>query len=171
MRMKRLLIILLLTGMVFAGNAVNAQSKIGYINLSQLVQLMPETKVIQSNVNEYSKQFLDVLTGMNNDFKAKAADYEKNRATMSDAARTATEAELSDMQKRLQDYSNSSQQKVEARSAELAKPLFEKMRAAVAQVAKEKGYNYVINTAQTDLIVSPPGDDLTAGVKAKLGIK
>jgi len=169
--MKKLLVIALLIGMVFAGNAVNAQSKIGYINLSQLVQLMPETKVIQSSVNDYSKQFIDQLTVMNNDFKVKAADFEKNKATMSDAVRTAKEAELSDLQKRLQDYSNDSQQKVEARSAELAKPLFEKMRAAVAQVAKEKGYSYVINTAQTDLIVSPPGDDLTTDVKAKLGIK
>jgi len=49
--------------------------------------------------------------------------------------------------------------------------LFDKIRAAVAQVAKEKGYAYVINSAQTDLIVSPPGDDLLADVKAKLGIK
>jgi len=169
--MKKLLIAVLLLGMVFTGKAVNAQAKIGYINLSQLVQSMPETKTIQDNVNAYSKQFLDVLTGMNNDFKAKAADYEKNKNTMNDAARSAKEAELSDIQRRLQAYSNDSQQKVEARSAELAKPLFDKMRAAVAQVAKEKGYNYVINTAQVDLVVSPPADDLTTDVKAKLGIK
>ena len=161
----------LMLGMVFAAGKVSAQVKIGYINLSQLVQSMPETKAIQEQVNAYSKQFLDVLTGMNNDFKAKAADYEKNRAAMTDAVRTAKEAELSDMQKRLQEYSNDSQQKVEAKSAELAKPLFDRMRAAVKQVAKEKGYNYVINTAQTDLVVSPPGDDLTTDVKAKLGIK
>jgi outer membrane protein len=169
--MKKLLIIALVLGIVFAANRVSAQVKIGYINLNQLVQSMPETKAIQDQVNAYSKQFLDVLTGMNNDFKTKAADYEKNKTAMTDAARTAREAELSDMQKRLQDYSNDSQQKVEAKSAELAKPLFDKMRAAVAQVAKEKGYNYVINTAQTDLVVSPPGDDLTTAVKAKLGIK
>lgn len=169
--MKKLLIAIVLLGMVFTGKVANAQAKIGYINLSQLVQSMPETKLIQDQVNTYSKQFLDVLTGMNNDFRAKAADFEKNQSTMTDAARSAKQAELADMQKRLQDYSNDSQQKVEAKSAELGKPLFDKMRAAVAQVAKEKGYTYVINTAQTDLIVSPPGDDLTADVKTKLGIK
>jgi outer membrane protein len=157
--------------MAFAGNTVSAQVKIGYINLSQLVQLMPETKAIQDNVNAYSKQFLDQLTTMDNEFKARAADFQKNQSTMTDAVRSSKQAELADMQKRMQDYSNDSQQKVEAKSAELAKPLLDKVRAAVAQVAKEKGFSYVINTAQTDLIVSPPGDDLTADVKAKLGIK
>jgi outer membrane protein len=169
--MKKPLIAALLLCMVFAANTVSAQVKIGYINLSQLVQAVPETKLIQDQVNAYSKQFLDQLTTMDNEFKAKAADFEKNQSTMTDAIRSAKQAELADLQKRMQDYSNDSQQKVEAKSAELAKPLFDRMRATVAQVAKEKGYNYVINTAQTDLVVSPPGDDLMADVKAKLGLK
>jgi outer membrane protein len=162
---------LLLVVAVFAGNLAKAQVKLGYVNISQLVQSMPDTKNIQDQVNAYSKQFIDQLTTMNNDFQAKAKDYEAHKATMTDAARTAKETELSDMQKRLQEYSNTSQQQVENRSNELAKPLFDRVRAAVALVAKEKGYTYVINTAQTDLVVSPPGDDLTNDVKAKLGIK
>ena len=111
---------------------------------------------------------------MNTDFQAKAKDYQAHKATMTDAARTAREAELSDLQKRLQEYSNSSQQKVESKSNELAKPLFDKVKAAVTQVAKEKGYAYVINSSAVQgdlLLVSPPGDDLTADVKAKLGVK
>jgi len=170
--MKRSLkIAFLLAVTVFAGNLAKAQVKLGYVNISQLVQSMPETKTIQDQVNTYSKQFLDQLTTMNNELQAKAKDYESHKATMSDAARAAVETELGDMQKRLQDYSNTSQQKVEEKSNELAKPLFDKVRAAVTVVAKEKGYTYVINTAQTDLVVSPPGDDLTAEAKAKLGIK
>ena len=170
--MKRSLkIAFLFAGAVFTGTVAKAQVKLGYVNISQLVQSMPETKNIQDQVNAYSKQFIDQLTSMNNDFQAKAKDYEAHKATMTDAARAAKESELSDMQKRLQDYSNNSQQQVENRSNELAKPLFDKVRAAVAVVAKEKGYTYVINTAQTDLVVSPPGDDLTADAKAKLGIK
>jgi outer membrane protein len=71
----------------------------------------------------------------------------------------------------MQAYSNNSQQQVEAKSNDLAKPLLDKVRATVAEVAKQKGYSYVINTTQTDLVVAPPGDDLMADVKAKLGIK
>jgi outer membrane protein len=173
--MKKLLIAgSLLFGIAFAAGKAAAQTKIAYINLGQLVQQMPETKALQDQVNAYSKQFLDELTTMNNNFQAKAKDYNDHKSSMTDAARTAKEAELSDLQKRLQEYSNSSQQKVEARSNELAKPLFDKVKAVVAQVAKAKGYTYVINSSALQgelLLVSPPGDDLTAEVKAKLGIK
>jgi outer membrane protein len=170
--MKKLLrAALLVMVVVFGGNLANAQVKLGYVNISQLVQAMPDTKSIQDQVNAYSKQFLDQLTNMNTEFQTKLKDYDAHKATMTDAARTATETELGDMQKRMQEYSNTSQQQVENRSNELAKPLFDRVRAAVALVAKEKGYTYVINTAQTDLVVSPAGDDLTADTKAKLGIK
>lgn len=174
--MKKLLIAgLLLLGVVIATNKAGAQTKIGYINLGLLVQQLPETKTLQDQINAYSKQFLDELTTMNNDFQAKVKDYQAHKSTMTDAARTATEGQLSDLQKRVQEYSNTSQQKVELKSNELAKPLFDKVKAAVAQVAKEKGYAYVINSSAAQgnelLLVSPPGDDLTADVKAKLGIK
>ena len=174
--MKKLLIAgLLLLGVVLVTNKAGAQTKVGYINLSQLIQQLPETKTVQDQINAYSKQFLDQLTTMNSDFQAKAKDYEAHKATMTDAARTATEGQLGDMQKRMQDYSNSSQQQVETKSNELAKPLFDKVKAAVAQVAKEKGYAYVINSSAAQgselLLVSPPGDDLMTAVKAKLGIK
>jgi len=53
----------------------------------------------------------------------------------------------------------------------LGKPIFDKVRAAITTVAKEKGYNYVMDTSQIDLIVSPPADDMMAAVKLKLGLK
>ena len=174
--MKKLLIAgLLLLGVVIATNKAGAQTKIGYINLGLLVQQLPETKAVQDKINAYSKQFLDQLTTMNTDFQVKVKDYDAHKSTMTDASRTATEGQLSDMQKRMQEYSNNSQQQVEAKSNELAKPLFDKVKAAVTQVAKEKGYSYVINSSAAQgnelLLVSPPGDDLTADVKTKLGIK
>jgi outer membrane protein len=170
--MKNLLKIALVPVCVLLiGNIALAQVKIGYINFAQLAQQMPETKQIGDQINAYSKQFMDQLTSMDNDYKAKLKAYNDQRATMTDAVRIAKEGELGEEQKRLQDYSNTSQQQVEAKTNELAKPLFDKVRAAIAQVAKEKGYTYVINAAQVELIVSPPGDDLTADVKAKLGIK
>lgn len=90
---------------------------------------------------------------------------------MTDAVRSAKQAELQDLQKRIQDYQADAQQKVDAKSNELVKPLSDKARAAISAVAKEKGYTYVFNSAQIQLIVSPEGDDMMVPVKTKLGIK
>lgn len=157
--------------MVIAGNAAKAQVKIGYINMNQLIDEMPETKTIRTQIDAYQKQFIDELTSMNTEYQAKLKDYQTQRPTMTDAVRTAKEAELTDFQKRMNDYQNNAQQQVNNRTNELSKPLFDKAKAAITQVATERGYGYVINSAQTDLIVSPPENDMMAAVKAKLGIK
>jgi outer membrane protein len=173
--MKKLLkVAIVALCVVFAGNIAKAQTKIGYINMSALVDQMPDTKAIRTQLEAYNKQFQDQYTAMTGEYQSKGQQYEAQRATMTDAVRTAKEGELQDLQRRIQAFQTDAQQKVAARTNELSKPLFDKMRAAVAAVAKEKGYTYVINTAASQddiLLVSPPSDDLTADVKTKLGIK
>lgn len=170
--MKKLFKVALVAGcLFFAGNIAEAQSKIGYINSNQVVELMPETKTIQKQIQDYSKTFMDQLTNLNNEFQTNAQGYESKKASMTDAARTAKETELQDQQKRLQDYQTTARQKVDEKSNELSKPLFDKVRGAIQAVAKEKGYSYVFDTTQVELLVSPPTDDLMASVKTKLGLK
>jgi outer membrane protein len=168
----RLLKITVIVSLItLGGNVANAQAKIAYIDFQELMKQMPETKNLQEQINAYSKQFMDQLTAMNTEYQQKGKDYVAQKSTMSDAIRTAKETELADLQRRMESYSNDAQQKVETKTNELAKPLFEKMRETVKQAAQQKGYTYVINTAQVELIVSPPGDNLMNDVKAKLGIK
>jgi len=170
--MKKLFkVALVAAGMLFAGNFAQAQSKIGHINFEQLVGLLPETKTLTSQIDIYKKTFVDQLTQMNNALQVASKEYSDKRATMTDAVRTAKESELQDMNKRLQDYQATAQQSVEQKGNELTKPLVDKARAAIAAVAKEKGYAYVLNSSQTDLIVSPDADDMMAAVKLKLGLK
>ena len=168
---KLVRVALVVSCIVFGGNIAKAQLKIGYISLNQLMDQMSETKTLKTQLETYQKQFIDELTSMNNEYQVKLQAYQKGKAAMTDALRASTEAELAAYQKRMNDYQNSAQQQVNNKTNELSKPLFDKVRAAVAQVAKEKGYTYVIDTSQTDLIVSPPADDLMNDVKAKLGVK
>ena len=170
--MKKLFKVALVAGcMLFVGNFAKAQTKIGYINFDALIGQMPEAKTVKLQMDTYQKQFIDQLTSMNNELQTKGKEYQAQNATMTDAARTAKQAELQDIQKRIQDFQNDAQQKVDAKSSELIKPLSDRARAAITEIAKEKGYTYVFNTANTQLIVSPESDDMMAAVKAKLGIK
>jgi outer membrane protein len=154
-----------------AGNFAKAQSKIGYVDFQAVVGLMPQTKTIKGQLDVYSKQFTDQLALMQNELNTKGAAFQKESATMTDAIRTVRQAELGDIQKRMQDYQTSAQQQFNDKSNELSKPLIDQIKAAITAVAKEKGYNYVVDSGQITLIVSPEGDDLMAAVKLKLGLK
>ncbi len=171
--MKKLFKVALVAGcMLFVGSFAKAQTKIGYINFGDLIRQMPEAKTVQTAIESYQKQFIDQLTTMNNTLQTEAKNFQAQSATMTDAVRTSKQAELQDMNKRMQDFQTSAQQQVEAKSNELIKPVSDKCRAAVADVAKEKGYAYVFDSSQgAPLIVSPEGDDLMVPVKAKLGLK
>ncbi len=170
--MKKLFkVALVAAGMLFAGNFAQAQTKIGHINFEQLVGLMPETKTLAAQIDAYKQTFVTQLTAMNTELQAKGAEFQKGQATMTDAVKVAKQNELQDLSKRFQDYQSTAQQQVEAKGNELTKPLVDKARAAIAAVAKEKGYAYVLNSSQTDLIVSPDADDLMAAAKLKLALK
>jgi outer membrane protein len=171
--MKKLFRVVLVAGcMMFAGGiAANAQTKIGHINFNAIIDILPDTKVVSATLQAYQKTFMDQLGIMQNELQTRAADYEAKKATMTDAVRQLKESELTDMQKRMQDYQATAAQKVDAKKDELGKPLFDKVRNAISLVAKEKGYAYVIDSSQNELLVSPATDDLLAAVKLKLGLK
>jgi len=170
--MKKLFKVVLIAGCIlFVGTLAKAQSKIGYIDFNAVVDQMPDTKVISATLQTYQQTFITQLTAMNTELQTKGADYEAKRATMTDAVRQAKEAELSDLQKRIQDYQQKASQSVDQKKAELGKPLIDKIKAAVAQVAKEQGYGYVMDSSQGIFLVSPAGDDLMAAVKVKLALK
>ena len=172
--MKKLLKVVLVAGFVLlAGNFAKAQSKVGYMSFNVIVDAMPESKTIQKSLQDYQQTFITVLQGMQTELQTKGQAFEAEQAKMTDAVRTQRTAELQELQKRIQDYQTSAQQKVQDKSQELGKPLFDKVKVAIAAVAKEKGYTYVIDISQqgAEPLYSQPADDLTAAVKLKLALK
>jgi len=168
--MKNLLKGALVAGCVLltAGFA-KAQTKIGYVNFQAVMGSTKEAGDINTAINDYQKQFITVQQGIQTELQTKGADYDKNRATMNDAARMKSEGELQEINKRLQDFNTDATNKVQAKYNELLKPLVDKVKAIVNQVAKEGGYTIVMDTSTTELLVAPDADNLEARVKAKLG--
>jgi outer membrane protein len=157
--------------LLFVGNFAKAQTKIGYINTNQLMDLLPEMKTLRVQMEAYQKTFSDELATMSTEYQTKGQKYEATQATMTDASRTAAQSELQDLQTRITSYRDNAQKSIEAKSNELLKPLTDKVRAAITAVAAEKGYGYVLDSSQIELIVSPAGDDLMVPVKTKLGLQ
>ena len=157
--------------MLFVGSYAKAQTKIGHISFNALIDQMPEYKTIKTNLDAYQKQFIDQNQTMATELQTKAQSYDSKKGTMTDAAKSVAENELQDLQKRLQEFQSDARSKVEAKSNELSKPLITKAKTAISAVAKEKGYTYVLDSSQIELLVSPEADDLLAAVKVKLGLK
>jgi outer membrane protein len=157
--------------MMLAGNFAKAQVKIGYIAQEDVILALPEYKTVQKQMEAYQKDWTTQLQTMGEATNKAIKEYQDGEKTMTDPVKSAKVAEIQDMQRRYQEQQDMAGKQIQAKSDEYMKPLFEKVRTAITAVAKEKGYGYVLNTSQTELLVAPDADNLLAAVKLKLGVK
>ncbi len=164
-------------GLLFAGNAVNAQQKLGHINSSDLLQAMPEMKSADASFQTFAKAKQTALEQMDAERQKKIVSYQEKAKTISEANKEAVGKELEtlaktiqDMEARITETQEKSQEELTAKRTELYQPVFKKAEDAVKVVAKEKGYAYVFDISQPGVVYFDGGDDLISAVKTKLGI-
>jgi outer membrane protein len=147
----------------------NAQ-KIAHINLDSLISIMPETKTATQSVQDYAKQLETQVTAMQTELQTKYEDYQAKQNDMPALVKASKEKELNDLNQRIQDFQQQAQTDYQKKSAELSKPVYEKAKKAIDQVAKENGYKYVLDTSTGLVIYNEPADDIFNLAVKKLGI-
>lgn len=154
---------------LLAGPMAKAQ-KTGYVDLQELMQLMPEYKKANTDMEAYGKTLEDELKKMSDEFQKKVLDYQKNEKNIPDAIKEVKQKELQDMQTRIQDFQQSAQDNIRKKEAELLKPIIEKAKTAIAQVAKEGNFSYIFDSSIAGFLYKPESDNVLGAVKKKLGI-
>jgi len=155
----------LVVGLTIAGNA---QTKIGYISIDNMVRLMPETGRIDSLLEKYQNdsinpQYAQIVSL----YQYKDSVYRDSVKTPA-AVRKQIEQELPTLIYQIQNWQSIVNQAMEAKQNELLAPIYNRVYDAIKQVAKEKGYSHVIN--KESLLVAPDGDDMITPVAAKLKV-
>jgi len=149
--------------------SVKAQ-KVAHVNLDSLIGIMPESKIAQQSVQEYAKQLEQQVVAMQTELQSKYEGYQKEGANLAPIVKESKEKELNDLNQRIQDFQQQAQTDYQKKSAELSKPVYEKAKKAIDQVAKENGFKYVLDTSTGIVLYNEPADDIIALVIKKLGI-
>lgn len=168
-----------LGAVIFLGaQYATAQQKIGHVNADEVFQLTAEFKT----ANEQLKTLNDTKT---KELQDMFAELQKKQTEANDKLRNRSEAnketvdaelqvlgqELQNMEQRLQEQQRVAQEDVGKKQQELLSPIQTKVMTAIQAVGKEKGYAYVLDTSNGNVLYFEGGEDLTADVKTKLGIK
>lgn len=164
----KFLAILVLVTFTFAANAQS--QKFGHVDFAKLYSLMPGQDSIRVVYEAYATGLQNQMTTMQAELENKFMEYQANQATMSNIIKQTKEREIQDLQTRIEEFNQQAQQDLATKEQELTAPVIEKARAAVEDVAKEKGYTYVFNSTEGLLLYATPSDDILPLVKAKLGI-
>jgi len=169
--MKKLFLVLLMSGLVATGFS-QQKIKLGHLNSNDLLEAMPEKANAQKTLQDYSKQLEDQLVTMQNELEKKYNEYLEKKDTYTDLIKKNKEEELTSLQQRIQTFQTNAQQDLQKKEQELLKPIIDKAKKAIEDVAKENGYTYIFDSGTGSLLYYPKdADDILPLVKKKLGIK
>ncbi|THU30397.1 OmpH family outer membrane protein [Niastella caeni] len=151
-------------------NAQNAQNKIGYISLQELISAMPEYKKAAAEMQEYQKALIQQGTDyqlefIRKDSIARSADTLKWTPALKEIKRK----ELNELYVKWTNFVNQeAQQLMNKHEQDLLAPIQQKAVQTSQAVAKENGYAYILPKEQ--LIAFPNADDILLLVFKKLNI-
>src|SRR5665213_797972 len=169
--MKKIVaIILVATACMFAGSPLHAQSKMGYIDLNELIRDMPEFKKADTSLADFQNALNSNYDDMKKEFSEKDSLLSsKDTVKYTRAQIEIKRRQLGELYLKLQGYQQQASQQYQQKQGELLTPIQKKAQEVVQQVAREGGYTYVF--LKDALLVSPPAEDLLPAVKKKLALK
>lgn len=169
--MKKTLIALFVVMLSFCGTSMAQKVvKLGHINSADLMQIMPGREEAQTTLQKEIDELQNTLKNMQNELEQRYNEYVGKKDQLSDLIRQTKERELQDMGNRIQEFQENAEKKLQDRQQEVLKPIIDKAKKAIEDVAKENGYTYIFDTSVGALLYQQDSDDILPLVKKKLGI-
>ena len=164
--MKRIFIIAAMALMTLSASA----QKIGRVNFSELVQLMPEADEARATLQAISKEADETLQSMYEEYQTKMNQYQQKQATWTPAIKESKEKELMEIQNRLQESQQTFQQEIQQKQNELMAPIYEKAQNTIKELAKGQALTAVFDASSALYFDEATTVDLTPAARKALNI-
>lgn len=164
---------ILCTLMMVLPLAVMAQNvKIGIVDVDAVVSSLPEFVEAQKQLKDINDKYEAEAKKLSDEMNKKLQEYQQLKDDALPAVRQRMEADLQDNNSKFEQFYQLAQQDIQKKQQELLTPIIEKVRLAIQSVGQEGNYT-LIESYQPDLLLyyQAPAVDITAEVKAKLGVQ
>ena len=168
--MKSIFKICLIAVIVVAAGNVNAQNlKFGHIDNRALVSSMPEFAEFQKKYEAEQIGMQNQYESLQKEYNAKSEELNSMKDSLTELVMQSKIEEWQILGQRLQNFTQTAPEKLEAKQMEFLQPVLEKANEAITAVAKEQGVIYVFGV-ENILYFSSASIDLLPLVKKKLGL-
>jgi outer membrane protein len=144
--------------------------KIVYVNSQKIIAQAPGRADAEAQFQKEMDQYKAQVQKLGDSLKTQIADYQKNQATMTPAARAAREKDLGGKQQAYQQHVQELEQTAQQREAELVRPIMEQINKIIEQIRSENGYLFILDAgSQAGVVVAADSSlDITDQVIKKL---
>lgn len=151
--------------------ALNAQSKIGYVDSQKILGSLKETQTVQGTLQAEQEKMYKKLQYMQDSLQDAQEDYVKNikdNALIKDGAKKAIEKGLEDLAYQIQTSQQKFQEDLQKLYQELMQPIFDKVRKAVDNVRKAEGMDFVLDGSSQIILAADTKYEVTQKVLDEL---
>jgi outer membrane protein len=164
--LKKLILLLI----VVAPMTIFAQDKIAFINSNEIFSKMPELKDVESKLATKRETITKNAAAIEKEYNDLVEKFSKDSTSnLTESIILDRQNQLESLQKRYQDFMQTSQAEYTKEQESLLAPVQQKMRQAIQTVGTENNYTYILDAGAL-LHVGSNAIDASKLVKAKLGI-
>ena len=149
----------------------NAQAKFGHVNTEEIMQAMPETAKMRADMEALQKQYDEEEKGLIAEYQKKIEEYQAKEKDLPDNIKQRRVQEINEMEQKIQQARQDNAQAFQKAYTDRLEPIQKKVLNAINTVGKEGGFVYIIQQNSLPYISTTLSTDVTAQVKAKLGLK
>jgi len=164
MKKLSILIIAIITSL-----QVNAQAKVGTIDVDFIISKMPLLEQVNKDANAYGKELESQLKVKVDKYEALIKVYQENEATYTEEVKITRRDEIIAIEKDIQNFQKNGASLVQVRQNELMRPLYQLIGDAMNTVATEEKFTQIF-TINNNIAYLDPTYDVTEKVMVKLGI-
>lgn len=168
--MKKLTTVVLIMIAAIATSFAQKVNKFGYLNSYELLTLMPEKAKADTVIDKYARDLDNLANQMAVEYQTKATNFQQkyDKKLMSEAEAELAAKELQDLEQRINEFQQASQQKVQKKQDDLYSPIMQKVNDAIKAVAKANGYTYIFDSSAGSLLYADESDDVLPLLKSYL---
>jgi len=148
---------------------INAQSKVGTIDVDYIISKMPLLEQVNNDVNAYGKELENQLKEKVSKYEALIKVYQENEASYTEEIKKARRDEIIAIEQDIQKFQKNGSSLVQIRRNELMSPLYQLIGDAMNTIAVDEKFTQIF-TIDNSIAYLDPTYDITKKVMVKLEI-
>lgn len=164
--MKKLSILLIV---IISSLQLNAQSKVGTIDIEYILSNMPQLEQVRADVKVYNDDLESQSNVKISTYQTLIQAYQQNEKSYTEAIKKEKQNEIIALENDIKKFQQNSSQLAQLKQNELVQPLYQLIGDALISVSEEENFTQVF-TINNDIVYLDPKLDLTIKVMKKMGL-
>lgn len=148
---------------------MNAQSKVGTIDVEFILSKMPELEKVTTDIQTYGTELDTEIKAQLTNYQSMVKTYQESEKGYTEPMKKIKQDEIIKKEGEIQTLQQNSSKLLQIKQGELMRPLYKKIGENLETVAKEQEFSQVL-TINNTIAYLDPNLDLTITIMKKMGL-